>query len=300
MIERILAVLDSGGGSDAVVARLRELSDESTTAELLTVVHEAHLDGYLGNTEIYAPLRKRLLDEEAAKAKALAAALGGEGLNASFKAVWDWPLGDAIRREAFAINADLIIVSFGTDRHRRLGSRDWRFLAECPLPILVVNRPATQPYRHVVAAVDPAHTHAKPARLDHLIVALAAAVRERTGASLGLMHGFLPLSHYGADIDDGKPLPLNDAERALETSRRDALDALAAEAGIDAGAARLVEGRPEAVLRALVDQGEADLLVMGALSRGKLAELVIGSTAERVLHDAACDVLLVKPAGAVD
>jgi nucleotide-binding universal stress UspA family protein len=38
---------------------------------------------------------------------------------------------------------------------------------------------------------------------------------------------------------------------------------------------------------------------MGALARGRLKELVIGSTAERVLHRAHGDVLIVKPAPAV-
>jgi len=297
MIERILAVLDSGSGNDAVVARLKELAGESTSVELVTIVHEPHLDGYLGNTEIYAPLRKRLVDEEAEKAGQLAAKLGSQGVNASFKAVWDWPRGDAIRREAFAANADLVIVTFGVDRHRHIGARDWRFLAECPQPVLVVNSSGSKRYSKVLAAVDPVHAHAKPAELDELIASLGAAVSARTGADLGLVHGFLPLAQYGADLADGMPLPLNDAEEALEESRRKSLAALASKAGVEAAATHLVEGRPEAVLERLVGEGQDCLLVMGALSRGKLADFVIGSTAERMLHRAHCDVLLVKPAG---
>jgi nucleotide-binding universal stress UspA family protein len=41
--------------------------------------------------------------------------------------------------------------------------------------------------------------------------------------------------------------------------------------------------------------GEADLVVMGGLARGRLAELLLGSTAERVLHHGRGDVLVVKP-----
>lgn len=297
MIERILAVLDSESANEAIVARLRELAGEATSVELLTIVHEPHLDGYLGNTEIYAPLRKRLVDEEAEKAGQLASKLSSLGVNASFKAVWDWPHGDAIRREAFAANADLIIVSFGAGRHRHIGARDWRFLAECPLPVLVVNSTGEKHYRRVLAAVDPVHAHAKPAELDEHIAGLGTAVSERTGASIELVHGFVPLARYGADLGDGMPLPLNDAEKALERSRREALADLARKAGIDAKSTRLVEGQPEAVLEDLVGGDDSCLLVMGALSRGKLADFVIGSTAERVLHHAPCDVLLVKPAG---
>jgi hypothetical protein len=38
---------------------------------------------------------------------------------------------------------------------------------------------------------------------------------------------------------------------------------------------------------------------MGALSRRVLDRLIVGSTAEAVLDKLACDVLIVKPAGAM-
>jgi len=38
---------------------------------------------------------------------------------------------------------------------------------------------------------------------------------------------------------------------------------------------------------------------MGALARGRLAEFLIGSTAERVLHHGRGDVLVIKPPGSV-
>jgi universal stress protein E len=40
----------------------------------------------------------------------------------------------------------------------------------------------------------------------------------------------------------------------------------------------------------------ADLVVMGAVSRSGLKRVFIGNTAERVLNDLPCDVLVVKPA----
>ncbi len=39
----------------------------------------------------------------------------------------------------------------------------------------------------------------------------------------------------------------------------------------------------------------ATLVVMGAVSRSGLERLFVGSTAEHVLDDLACDVLIVKP-----
>ncbi len=39
----------------------------------------------------------------------------------------------------------------------------------------------------------------------------------------------------------------------------------------------------------------AALIVMGAVSRSRLQEVFVGSTAERVLDRIGCDVLVVKP-----
>lgn len=298
-MNRILAVLGTEAENDALVARLVDLADTKTVAELLTIVHEPHLDGYLGNTEIYEPLRKRLVDEQAAKATVFAERLRAKGIDVATKAIWDWPRGDAIQREASTLGADAIVLSFGLGERRHIGSRDWRFLAECPLPILVVTGDGKARYAKIVGAVDPVHAHAKPAELDRTIAETAVQVGRQSGGSVSLVHCYLPLSRYGAHAGDGGYVPLNDAEQALERSRREALGKLAAGAGLDPDAdTRLVEGDPVTALERLAAEGEADLIVLGALSRGKLADLIIGSTAEKLLHRACADLLLVKPAGA--
>jgi universal stress protein E len=297
-MNKILLVLSTPAENAAAVARLLKLVDSSTVVELLTIVHEPNLDGYLGNAEIYASLRQRLIDEEAEKAATFEKSLQDRGVVVTSKAIWDWPRGDAIRREAFAFGADGIVLSFGIDGARHIGSRDWRFLAECPVPILVVTGPADAPYEKVVAAVDPVHAHAKPADLDEAIVQAASGLGRRAGAKVRLAHFYVPLSRYGAHAGEDDRVPLNDAERALEQSRHDALDRLAAISGLDASEALLIEGDPVSGLKQLVADDRADLVVMGALSRGKLADLIIGSTAERILRWAGCDVLFVKPPGA--
>jgi len=99
-----------------------------------------------------------------------------------------------------------------------------------------------------------------------------------------------PLEYFGADLSQLPP----QSSHAADT-RQEALHALCREAGVSTTAARLVAGAPHLVLEKLQQGGEADLVVMGALARGRFAELVLGSTAERVLHHGRGDVLVVKP-----
>jgi universal stress protein E len=68
-----------------------------------------------------------------------------------------------------------------------------------------------------------------------------------------------------------------------------------AAAGLPTSVARLaVGGAAHTLLRQMAERGEADLIVMGALARGRFEEWFIGSTAERVLNGAVADVLAVK------
>jgi nucleotide-binding universal stress UspA family protein len=49
------------------------------------------------------------------------------------------------------------------------------------------------------------------------------------------------------------------------------------------------------VLQRMAERGDADLIVMGALARGRVKDFLIGSTAERLLHHARVDVMAVHP-----
>ncbi|PIE36321.1 MAG: universal stress protein UspA, partial [Gammaproteobacteria bacterium] len=55
----------------------------------------------------------------------------------------------------------------------------------------------------------------------------------------------------------------------------------------------VVLGRPETEIHALADTIDADLVVMGCHGRFGLA-LLLGSTANGVLHGTKCDVLAVR------
>jgi universal stress protein A len=62
---------------------------------------------------------------------------------------------------------------------------------------------------------------------------------------------------------------------------------------IDAGAGKVIIGTPAAEIRQLAEEIDADLIVLGTHGRQNLG-LLLGSTANAVLHGAPCDVLAVK------
>jgi universal stress protein E len=151
--------------------------------------------------------------------------------------------------------------------------------------VLLVKSSGERRYRHIVAAVDPYHAHAKPAELDAAILANAKKLQTLTGASVTVLHCHTPIEFFGAD--DLRPPAAVFAPDPADVRR------LAASAGLPESAARVAAGAPHVVLLEMLERGEADLVIMGALARGRLKDFLIGSTAERLLQHARHDVLAV-------
>jgi universal stress protein E len=300
MTEAIHKILLSvKGGASADSPGLRRVVDLARRApldvDLFSAVYEPHLQGYLGHDEIYESLRSRLVRERSDELGSLADALAKQGVQCSAAALWGHPHQVIVSR-AVAGRADLVVIE-GAGLEAELSHDDWQLIATCPVPLLIVRGDGSAAYRNIAAAVDPYQTRGKPQQLDAEILRCARAVQELTSARLTVVHCFTPASLFAPDPAlDGAAL--DDVERTIEATRRDALCALVEQAGLPADSAVLARGRPDVVLAELTARGDADLVVLGTVSRSKLQSLVLGSTAERVLKSASGDVLLTRPPAA--
>lgn len=296
MFDKVLVLADGDDPRQPAMRRALECVADGGEIEIFAVVYEPMLEGYLGNKAIYETLRQRVLGERRERAAELARAVESYGVRASSKAVWAHPMHAAVAAEVAATGSDLVVAApanlhqGGGGSGYGLSHGDWQVVTGCHAPLLLVKSDGKAPYRHIVAAVDPFHAHAKPAELDRTILRIAKALRLRTGATLAAVHCYLPVEYFGADLARMAPSDPN-----LPDARHEAVRTLCAAAGIDAAAAKVIAGAPHAVLTDLQARGEADLVVMGALARGRFAELVLGNTAERVLHYCKGDVLVVTP-----
>ena len=54
------------------------------------------------------------------------------------------------------------------------------------------------------------------------------------------------------------------------------------------------EGNPASQITSTADEEKADLIVIGHTGQGRLKELFLGTTSERVAHTAKCAVLIIK------
>lgn len=242
------------------------------------------------------------LDRRTARLEKLGGRAELRELNVTTTVRCDYPVQDALVREALACHARMMLVeSHGPGRLARmfLSNIDWDLIRNCPCPLWLSKSQKFNPRAPVIAAVDPLHTHAKPAMLDDTIVAHAIEASGSRPGKVMLCHSYsLPQGAIvGSPIEAYWIAMTEDEQRAYEQDLQRAIARLQRKSDIPTENAALVHGGPAFQLPRLAKKYSAALVVMGAVSRRGLQRVFIGNTAERVIDKLDCDVLVVKPRG---
>lgn len=223
------------------------------------------------------------------------------GLAVTCRVNADYPPHEAIIRRAVKSRADLLIVATrakGLVGRLFLRNTDWELIRQCPCPVLLVKsqRPYDKPV--VLAAVDPFHTHSKPADLDNRVLGAGGTIARLFKGSLHVFHAYMPLATYAPMTPGAIPISLPiEVEQARTQFLAGELNRLARSAGVPANAQHLYMGLVPGELCAAAKKHGAGVVVMGAISRSALRRAFIGNTAEDVLDKLTCDVLVLKPKG---
>jgi universal stress protein E len=216
---------------------------------------------------------------------AVAKRLRARGIDVQTEVVWDFPPAHAIVRHVLERKPDLVIAE--SHRHTRLARwflavSDWDLIRECPCPVWFVKHERLPAKPRILTALDPGHPQAATSRLDDRLLATSVALAASLTGSVTLVHAEDPAR----------------LETPADRARTDAALMRLAQRHRLREATRVV--RPGSAAKTIVDVArslEADVLVMGVLSQSVPGVTHVGHTAEAVLDDVACDVLVVKPSG---
>lgn len=229
-----------------------------------------------------------------------------QGIDVRVDARWDHPLHEGIERKLQDAGSDIVFkdTHYHTSLSRSLFSNtDWSLIRSCPVPLWLVKPRPISARPRIVAAVDPLHEHDKPADLDHRILDAASALRSVVDGELNLVHVYEIAPALAVSTDSmAMPIswPFRELAEALKKQHSDAVFELADGHALDRDAVHIYEGRTHQTLIRLTQQMNADVVVLGAVSRSGLRRLFLGSTAEQVLDQLPCDMLIIKPAVASD
>ncbi len=138
-------------------------------------------------------------------------------------------------------------------------------------------------YKRILVAVD-LSDEATP------VLERARGMAQQHNAELHLVHVVEPLSlAYGGDI----PMDFSGIQEQLQQQSEQSLAEHGERYGVPEANRHLLVGRPEGQIHELSEKLDVDLVIVGSHGRKGLA-LLLGSTANAVLHGAKCDVLAVR------
>ncbi|SEQ97017.1 MULTISPECIES: universal stress protein [Pseudomonas] len=138
-------------------------------------------------------------------------------------------------------------------------------------------------YKHILVAID---------LTDECHAVIRRAVDLATGlqSKVSLVHVVEPMAMaFGGDV----PMDLSSLQQQQIEQSRERLDSFVAQYSLLEGQCQLAYGQPRQEIHRFARENACDLIVVGSHGRHGLA-LLLGSTANDLLHGAPCDTLAVS------
>jgi len=201
-----------------------------------------------------------------------------------------------IVRGVVSMHADLLTlgVAGGRALDVGVGTVATACVRHSPSDVLLVRETARGPFRTILACTDFSDT-------SRLAIDRAAYIAQRDGAALHVLHVYTaPTRLYPLLSEVVKAW--FDAALDFESFARGRLETAVAGSLARSPSVKPVLHVTEALghgraIASLAAQIGADLIVLGTRGRSSLHDMLLGSTAERVLRDSACSILAVRPRG---
>lgn len=301
-LESILVVLEPGVDRQPVLDKaVRIAAGSGARLRLFCCIHDPRLTARLMlSPASLSVARAACLGRQRDWLESIAVPLREGGHRVETEAVWDAPLHAGILTEVGLARPGLVMKGCDwqeTAMRRLFSHADWRLMQSCPVPVLLTRETDWPMQARVAAAIDPGHPGDPSAVLDHAILTLAERFAAWTGATAAAVHAYMPMDRAMlAAAAAGMPLsvPSGSAGDEMRRAASEAVDELLLGHALPPDAVHLVEGAALDVLPAWCTANGIDVLVAGVVSRSRLAEAIVGSTAERLLERVACDLLVVR------
>jgi universal stress protein E len=198
------------------------------------------------------------------------------------------------------VGYDMILTDDTVDDHVRddpsQSDTNFRLLRKCPYPVWVVHSARLPVPKRIAAAVDVQDTEEEGAQLNEKILAYAMDIARRFEAELHIVQAWEFAGEAAIETKYGVEAAARHRkhyEERLEGLVQSLLQPLRVR-GIPYEL-HLINGPPAPSIAACQESSAIDLIVMGTVGRSGVSGLLMGNTAEKILHSISCSVLAVKP-----
>ena len=273
--------------------QLAQLADAQL--QLVTTVFDAGVAAASDRGETAAGVaRERAFAAARVELERLARSLRDWRALVTTKVVWGSPVYERILAAARDWHADLVVVGAHDPEtlHTRLTDTDWQLMRRTECPLLLVKSPTFSGYRTIVAAVDPLQAHDEPYGLDRAVLDAGRTIARACDSTLRAVYAYPGAAAFDlASSVEVTPGVFYGTEHVEDLHRR-AVNELAVQFGIGAAEVDVVAGSAADAVADTAAKRRAELVVVGMPRRGLVAA-ALGSTAESVVANVDCDVLVV-------
>ncbi|NQV71256.1 MAG: universal stress protein [Pseudohongiella sp.] len=299
-IENILVVIDPTVDRDFVVDRAKLVAKACKARITLFINNENSLTDhsyvYEGMDGDFFEQQRQLFEQHYKKLLAdLSDEFGKEEIEVNSVFAEHHHLAEAIIKQTKALKPDLVMKSTHTHNvieRSLVTNTDWRLIRKCPADLLLVKPNGWQDEGAVVTAVDPFHRKAVQTHLDHSLLEHTELFADILQQSPYVFHSYFPFVSTMFPLGSESTIGLEKMRHKHEVKIKQLLqDHNIAEDNIELSYGEIV---PHLVN--YLKSVKANILVIGALSRNVLERAIVGNTAEKILEDCPCDVLVIKPA----
>jgi universal stress protein E len=294
MYQDIIAVIESQTDAPYVLEKVRALAADATNVHVVRVIYEGLAEIKSQHIDQSHELKSLMLEAMEKDLVDILEAHGQNIANLDSKTLWNRCTWEGVLHEADAVGADLIVkASHWEGSIQAIGRTpdDWNLLRHANVPVLLLKDSAWSQEGCVLAAVD---------AFDDDSQQLAATVL-RTAAGLAALIGDQPLqvvSTYplfepwvGELGATGSYANLQDN---IVKDIKQQVASIADQAEVGRYQLLAEEGPTVHAIKMTAESTHADLLVVGTHAREGIRGVVLGNTAEKLLHGVDVDVLVVR------
>jgi nucleotide-binding universal stress UspA family protein len=218
------------------------------------------------------------------------------GIEARIRLLEGSPVQALVREVAMAHHDLLVIAASAPGVIESAGTTAARLVRECPCPTLLA-RPSRRRRHRVLVAIDPRASDRRTTAMNALLLTTAIALAKAEKGELHVLHAW---ELYDQRWLRRQGLLAHEMDQFVFKAREEARESLERAIGpyrhdLSAKRVHLERGAPRKVIAEFVVKQGIDLLVIGTVARAGLARHLIGNTAEVILGQMPCSMLVVRP-----
>jgi universal stress protein E len=228
----------------------------------------------------------------------IVATLKKNGVRANFKVVTGKEFIEIIRL-VLRNKHDLVLKKAGANDgflKRAFGNEDIHLMRDCPCPVLIIKPKVRKDYPLILAAVDPDPLNSTRDAINRMIVDYTLSIEQTfKKCEIHFIHAWD--INEGALAKYGGRAEIKAMSYRERQHRRELVDGLLDQYKWDNNRPKIhiLKGTPKKLIPKLAKDLNAGLVIMGTVCRTGIPGLIIGNTAETVMHNLECSILAIKP-----